>query len=209
MNEAPVVGDIPDQTIAEGEAFTTINLDDYVSDVDNTDAEMTWTYTGNSELSVTIVDRVATIGIPNSGWNGSETITFTATDPGLLSDSDDATFTVTPVNDPPVAVDDSATTDEDKPVGINVLTDDSDPDDDTLTISDYDTSSTGGGTVNCISTGVCTYSPPADFNGLDTFTYTASDGNGGADTDTATVTVTVIAAAPPENLIYLPLIWKA
>ena len=32
VNEAPVVGDIPDQTIAEGEAFVTINLDDCVSD---------------------------------------------------------------------------------------------------------------------------------------------------------------------------------
>jgi hypothetical protein len=167
---------------------------------------MTWTYAGNSELSVTIVDRVAAIGIPNPDWNGSETITFTATDPGLLSDSDDATFTVNPVNDPPVAADDSVTTDEDKPVDINVLTNDSDPDDDTLTVSDYDTFSTEGGTVSCTSTGVCTYSPPADFNGTDTFTYTASDGNGGA--DTATVTVTIIAAAPPENCIYLPLIWR-
>ncbi len=36
VNDAPVVTDIPDQTIAEGASFTTIALDDYVSDVDNT-----------------------------------------------------------------------------------------------------------------------------------------------------------------------------
>ena len=47
-NVAPVVGDIPDQTIPKGGTFATINLDNYVSDVDNTDAEMTWTYSGNS-----------------------------------------------------------------------------------------------------------------------------------------------------------------
>ncbi len=93
MNDAPVVSDIPDQTIPEGDSFVTINLDDYVTDADNTDAEMTWTYSGNSELSVTIVDRVATISIPDPDWKGSETITFTATDPGDESDSDEATFT--------------------------------------------------------------------------------------------------------------------
>ena len=48
---------------------------------------MAWTYTGNTELTVTIVNRVATITIPTADWNGAETITFTATDPGLLADS--------------------------------------------------------------------------------------------------------------------------
>jgi hypothetical protein len=96
-NAPPVVSDIPNQTIAQGGTFATINLDDYVSDLDNTDAEMTWTYAGNTELSVDITDRVATITTPDAEWIGSETITFTATDPGALDDSDDATFTVTDV----------------------------------------------------------------------------------------------------------------
>src|SRR5690606_11585508 len=100
VNDAPVVSDISDQSIAEGSAFATINLDDYVTDIDNTDAQITWTYSGNTELTVSIdVNRVATITIPTSDWNGSETITFTATDPGLLTDSDPATFTVTAVKD--------------------------------------------------------------------------------------------------------------
>jgi hypothetical protein len=105
-NEAPVVSDIPDQTIDEGSIFATINLDDYVSDVDNTDAEMTWTYSGNVELSVDVdVNRVATIIIPGVDWNGSETITFRATDPGTLYDEDPAIFTVNAVNDAPVVSD--------------------------------------------------------------------------------------------------------
>jgi hypothetical protein len=95
VNEAPEVTDIPDQTVNEGETFATINLDDYVSDPDNTDAEMTWTYSGNTELSVSIDgSRVATIGIPGAEWTGAETITFRATDPGALWDEDGATFTV-------------------------------------------------------------------------------------------------------------------
>ena len=101
-NTAPVVTDIPDQTVAEGSNFATINLDDYVSDIETTDAQMTWTYSGNLELSVSIIDRVATITTPNADWNGSETITFKATDPGALYAEDAATFAVTAINDAPV-----------------------------------------------------------------------------------------------------------
>ncbi|NIR63276.1 MAG: hypothetical protein GWN61_01450, partial [candidate division Zixibacteria bacterium] len=101
----PVVSDIPDQSISEGSSFTTIALDDYVTD-DSVDAQMSWGYSGNTELTVTIdVNRVATIGIPSTDWFGSETITFTATDPDGLSDSDPATFTVTNINDAPVVSD--------------------------------------------------------------------------------------------------------
>ena len=49
------------------------------------------------------------------------------------------------------------------------------------------------------------HSARTDFNGTDTFTYTASDGNGG--TDIATVTISIIAA-PPESLIYFPILLK-
>ena len=78
VNDPPVVSDIPDQTIAEGETFATINLDDYVADVEDADAAILWSATGEVDLTVDITDRVATIIIPNTDWNGSETITFTA-----------------------------------------------------------------------------------------------------------------------------------
>ena len=94
-NNAPDVTDIPDQTIDEGSSFTTINLNDYVSDVETADADIVWSWAGNTALSVSIVGQVATIGTPYPDWTGMETITFTATDAGLLTDSDTATFTVT------------------------------------------------------------------------------------------------------------------
>ncbi len=104
VNDPPVVTDIPNQTIAEGSTFMTISLDNYVSDPDHTDSQMTWTYSGNSALTVSIVSRVATITIPSLDWNGAETITFRATDPGSLWDDDPATFTVTVMNEnnPPI-----------------------------------------------------------------------------------------------------------
>jgi len=104
VNDAPVVSDIPDQNILEGQSFASINLDDYVSDPDNSDDEMTWTYSGNTELMVSIVDRVAAISVPHSEWSGSESIWFKACDPGGLCDSNQASFAVAAVNDTPVRV---------------------------------------------------------------------------------------------------------
>lgn len=98
--QAPMVSDILDQSVPAGELFTTINLDDHVTD-DSADSEITWTTLGETDINVVIDEnRVATITYP-AGWSGSETITFTATDPDDLSDSDAATFTVDPVNPPP------------------------------------------------------------------------------------------------------------
>jgi len=138
---------------------------------------------------------------PRAGFNGTDTFAYTAGDGNGSTDTATVTVIVNLVNNPPVAVDDSATTDEDTPVDFNVLANDSDPDGDTLTVSDHDTSSTQGGTVSCADTGACTYSPRAGFNGTDTFAYTVSDDNGS--TDTATVTVTVNPPTPPPPVVYL------
>ena len=102
VNESLVVGDIPDQSVLEGSVFMDIVLDNYVSDPDHSDSLLVWSYSGNSELMVSIdADRIARVGIPDTNWNGSEMITFSVTDPGGLWDSDSARFTVTGVNDPP------------------------------------------------------------------------------------------------------------
>ena len=90
----PIVGNIPDQTINVGGSFEQIDLDDYVFDYEDPDEDIDWSYSGNDELIVSIVNRVATISVPYSDWEGSETITFTAEDTDGMTDSDDATFKV-------------------------------------------------------------------------------------------------------------------
>ncbi len=91
-NVAPVVSNIPDQVIQEPASFTTIALDDYVTDATDGDSLITWTYSGNTQLTVSISpSRVATITYP-AGWTGSEVITFRATDPGGLFSTDSAMF---------------------------------------------------------------------------------------------------------------------
>jgi hypothetical protein len=105
-NEPPVVTDIPGQTVTSGGRFTPIALDNYVSDPDHGDDEMTWTWSGNTSLVVTYdsARRRIRVRYPRN-FTGSETITFTATDPEGASDSDAATFTVNPASGPVAGAD--------------------------------------------------------------------------------------------------------
>jgi parallel beta-helix repeat protein/VCBS repeat-containing protein len=123
---------------------------------------------------------------PVADYNGPDSFTYTATD-GPSSSTGTVNITVTPVNDPPVAANDGAVTAPGAPVTINVLTNDTDPDGDVLTISSF--TQGAHGTVTC-TTPNCTYTSASNFSGLDSFTYTISDGNGG--TSTATVNINVI-----------------
>lgn len=87
----------------------------------------------------------------------------------------------------PVAQDDTIQTDEDTPVTIHVLQNDSDADNDALTISNL--SQAAHGTLVLNNDNTVTYTPGADFHGSDSFTYTIRDGFG--HTDTATVAINV------------------
>ena len=88
---------------------------------------------------------------------------------------------------------DTATADEDTPVTIDVLANDTDVDGDPLSVT---TASAGNGTVTVNPDGTLTYTPNADFHGTDTITYTVSDGQGGITTATVTVTVNPVNDAP-------------
>ena len=94
INSPPVVSNIPDQSIVVGDSFNQISLDNFVSDIEDSDENIVWSYSGNSELMVSIVNRIATVSVPYSDWSGVESITFTAVDSGGFSDSDVAVFRV-------------------------------------------------------------------------------------------------------------------
>lgn len=96
-------------------------------------------------------------------------------------------------NTAPIASNDIATTNEDSPVTINVLANDIDPDGDALTVSIAAAPANGVAVVNADNT--VTYTPAANYNGSDSFTYAVSDGRGG--TASAAVTVTIIAVDDP------------
>src|SRR5206468_3915275 len=71
---------------------------------------------------------------PAQNYNGPDGFTFKANDGFLDSNTVAVSITVTPVNDPPAATNDAATTDEDTPATGNLLANDTDVDGDTLTV---------------------------------------------------------------------------
>jgi len=87
----------------------------------------------------------------------------------------------------PIAVNDVETTEEDTPIIIDTLLNDTDADGDPLTVSIISAASYGTLVVNPDET--ITYTPNVNYNGNDSFTYQIDDGNGG--TSTATVDVVV------------------
>src|SRR5436190_14118478 len=107
-----------------------------------------------------------------------------------MSDSNIATVSITveAVNDAPVAVNDSYNTAEDTSVTFaapGVLVNDTDVDSASLTA--ILVSGPANGTLGFNADGSVTYTPNANFNGSDSFTYKANDGT--ADSNVATVTI--------------------
>ena len=96
-------------------------------------------------------------------------------------------------NQAPVAVNDSVTVDENNAVAIAVLNNDSDADGDPLTVDSF--AQGQNGTVTN-SNSVLTYTPKANFNGTDSFTYTISDGRGGLATATVNIVVNSVNDRP-------------
>lgn len=139
---------------------------------------------------------------PDAGFEGQDWFAFTLSD-GVASVGGTATINVT--NQTPVAVSDAyavvhdqvLNADDSGPGKESLLDNDTDGDGDSLHVSAVNGSTTGVGTaITLTSGGVLTvnaggtflYTPPANFTGSDSFTYTASDGIA---TNTATVTIVV------------------
>ena len=216
-NDAPVA---VDDTGAVNEGATlTVNTVTGIVDSNDTDLD------GDTLIVTDARTDVGTYGTLVLAADGSYTYTAdqpaanalaageTATDifSYFISDSNggvdtaNLTITITGSNDGPSAVDDAATTDEDAAaLNIDLLGDDTDPDGDTLSLTEID-GVAAGGTITLASGALVTvngdgtvdYDPNGQFNDLDdtesttdSFEYTISDGNGGTDTATATITIT-------------------
>jgi len=201
VNDDPTaVGDNGGST-DKAASFTTANVLVNDSDPDSSDT-----------LSVSGLDTSGTTGLvsnnsdgtfgydPNSafdslagGTSATDTFKYTVTDGQGGTDTATVTVTITG-QQPPVAGDDNAATDEDTPTTISVLANDTDADGGTPSVQAVDTSGTIGTVTNNGSD--VDYDPNGAFESLavgetatDNFKYTVTDGQG--DSDTATVTVTI------------------
>ncbi|EGR0400088.1 tandem-95 repeat protein, partial [Vibrio parahaemolyticus] len=191
VNDTPVVeSNIADQTLAEDFTPYTIDLNTAFSDVDNVDGELTFSVSGNSNIQVAIVNGIATI-TPTADWNGSETLTFTATDPSGESVSQTVNFTVTPVADIEA---DKTTVVEDTPTIIKVLGNDTFEGKDKVVSLDAENGPKNG-TIIVNNDGTVTYTPDDNYVGKDTFTYVVTSG-GVSESTTVEVNVTPVNDAP-------------
>jgi hypothetical protein len=158
--------------------------------------------------------RSVTYSNSSEGPSPARTISFQATD-GLATAGNIATrgIAITAENDPPTAVDDTGTTDEDTTLSVaaaGVLGNDTDPDSgDTKTVTELNGSATLTGTsddgaaVTINADGSYTYNPGNLYQGLSTgetdtdfFTYTMADGAGSPDTATVNITIDGVSDAP-------------
>ena len=150
---------------------------------------------GTPSFGSAIVDGPTITYTPDLNYTGPDLFTYNVSDgvggvaTGVVS------ITVTPLNDPPTAVDDAAGTFRDTPVVVAATVNDGDVDGDAISVSAVGTPASGAAAV--VGPGSIEYTPDPGFVGIDTFSYTVTDPSGAI--DSASVTVTVSATnRPPE-----------
>jgi hypothetical protein len=201
-NQPPVVGGMPDVTFVQG-GDASIVLDNYVTD-ETPDERIQWTFAGNIRVQATIdVFRRATFTAPSGLWEGTETITFVATDEGGLTGSQTIRVTVLArptENQPPVVA------------GIPDVTFVQGQSDSSILLDDYVADETPDNQIRWTFAGNTsvqvtidpatrrvTLTAPSDFAGTENITFTATDSGGlsGSQSIRAAATAKPTSGEPP------------
>jgi VCBS repeat-containing protein len=172
-------GVLANDTDAEGDAMSAVLVNGPTSGTLTLNADGSFVYT------------------PNADFSGTDSFTYTASDGSGASSEATVTINVNSVNDAPVAANDEFSTDEDVPVTIaapGILSNDTDIDGDAL--SSVLVTGPTNGTLSLNPDGSFTYTPNADFRGVDGFSYQVSDGAETSDVATVTINVCPVNDAP-------------
>ncbi|MFH1964459.1 MAG: Ig-like domain-containing protein [Acidobacteriota bacterium] len=184
VNDPPIA--VKDSASTSEDESVTLQLLANDSDIDNDELSASLRSTpANGMVTVSLTGEA--VYSPDKNFFGNDSFTYEVSD-GTNKASAEALISVTPVNDPPEAVDDSATTGIDESVNINVLSNDNDPEGDA--VSATLNSAPKNGTVKIQTDGQAVYTPAADFSGTDSFTYRAADTWGAASSATVSILVT-------------------
>src|SRR5207245_1587970 len=194
VNDAPVANDDNATTNEDTTALVTVLAND--TDVDGDTLTVTGVTQG-AHGSVAINAYCSVRYTPDANFNGNDHFTYTVSDGHGGTATASVNIVINPVNDAPVAGNDAATIDEDTSATVNVLANDTDVDGDTLAVAGVTQGAHGAVVVNADAS--APYSPAANYNGSDQFTYTVSDGHGGTATGTVTVVVNPVNDAPVAN----------
>ena len=190
--DAPVA--IADQTSVAEDAILTFSA--LANDIDVDNDTLTIDSVSVDFGSVSVNGDGDIVYVPPGDFNGPAVISYTVADGTGLFDSTTVSVDVQNVNDLPVATGETATIAEDNTLNLNVLSNDSDVDGDTLSVASV---SASVGSASVASNGNVIYTPPADYFGPVTISYTVSDGNGGSDDASISLTVTSVNDAPVAN----------
>ena len=154
--------------------------------------------TGKKSYSLSDVAMLGSV--PNPAEGTTAKVTFVASD-AAASVTYSITATLVDRANAPVAVNDTyeAVEDSELKASVGLLDNDYDADDDGFKLYNYTQPENGKVTVSSLITGVFTYTPNADFHGIDTFTYTITD-DGGAESEPATVTIKVKNVDDPATV---------
>jgi len=197
INDMPIAEDDIDSTLEDTAVTTAVITNDY--DVDGDDLHISEFDTTSTNGGSIILDDNGTLDdftddkltyTPLINFVGSDTYSYTITD-GTLQDTATVTITINAVNDTPTAKDDLAETLQNIPVLIDILENDSDVEDNSLSILLIVDPSKTKGFVELKDSKVL-FTPIADFVGETTFSYMASDGQNTSNSATVTVTVTSV-----------------
>gem|GEM_PF-1268054 len=145
---------------------------------------------------------------PNADYDLTDSFTYTITD--ATGDASTATVNITiiPVNDAPVAIDNTSNTTQNTPITFNVTSNDTDVDGtidastvdfDNVTAGAQTTFNDASGTFTVNGSGDVTYTPAFNFTGTASASYSVND-NGGATSNIASISITVSQSAPVVNI---------
>jgi cysteine-rich repeat protein len=185
LNHAPIAVDDPGSTAED----TAVAFNDSVLLANDSDLDgpITVSAVGNATNGTVVRSGTVTTFTPAANFTGTATFDYTISD-GALTDVGVVTITVNPVNDAPVAVDDTSVTPEDLQLSLTtatLLANDSDVDGPALSITSV--RNPVGGTVTLVGSSVL-FVPTANTFGTASFEYVVSDGSL---TDVGLVTITV------------------
>ena len=198
VNSVPEAVD--DSFLGDEDAIITGNVLTNDTDVDGDALSVTpMSLTTSNGGSVSLLSDGSFTYTSALDYNGSDSFDYTVLDGDGSSDIGTVTLNITPVNDAPVAQDDGFDGDEDVIITGNVLDNDDDPDGDILTVQAGILTTASGAVVELLENGEFSYTPSVNFNGIDSFQYTAFDPSGVEAQANVTLDVAAVNDAPEAN----------
>lgn len=170
-----------------------IRIDVLANDTDADGDALTLSILSPPSSGSAVVSDAAIIYTPSAGFDGPDAFRYQIADAAGETASAQVSITVSDVNAAPQATDDNVSTSENTPVSIDVLSNDSDPDGDTLALSIVEAPTNGSAVV---SDAAIVYTPNAGFDGTDVFRYQVADGAGETSSAVVSITVSNVNTAP-------------